>query len=78
MNIKRFLAAATFFLLLLVAWEMIFRARIWSPVLVPSPRQVGAYLVSSPQDGTLWSATVITMRRLLVGYAIGIVGDAQT
>ena len=34
---KRFLSAAAFFGLLLVIWEALVRAKIWSPVLVPSP-----------------------------------------
>lgn len=66
--------AAAFFLVLLAAWEAAFRAEFWSPVLVPSPRQVGSYLLSAAQDGTLWSAMLITMKRLVIGYLIGIVG----
>src|SRR6266550_1368533 len=70
---KRFLLAAAFFALLLLIWEAAFRARIWSPVLLPSPWQVAIYLKDTALDGTLLKATVITMRRLLVGYIIGLV-----
>jgi len=70
---KRFLLAAAFFVLLLLIWDGAFRARIWSPVLLPSPWQVAIYLKDSAVDGTLLKATVITMRRLLVGYFIGLV-----
>ena len=70
---KRFLLAVAFFALLLLIWEAAFRARIWSPVLLPSPRQVAIYLKGAALDGTLLTATVITMRRLLVGYFIGLV-----
>src|SRR6059036_2551954 len=70
---KRFLLAAAFFALLLLIWDAAFRARIWSPVLLPSPWQVAIYLKDSAVDGTLLKATVITMRRLLVGYLIGLV-----
>jgi NitT/TauT family transport system permease protein len=70
---KRFLLAAAFFALLLLIWDLAFRARIWSPVLLPSPWQVAIYLQSAAVDGTLVQATVITMRRLLVGYFIGLV-----
>ena len=73
-RIARALAATAFFVVLLLVWEWAFRARIWSPVLLPSPRQVGAYLVASARDGTLWSATLITMKRLMLGYLIGLVG----
>src|SRR5467141_1871338 len=71
---KRFLLAAGFFVVLLLLWEAAFRARIWSPVLLPSPRQVVRYLESAAVDGTLAKATVITMRRLLIGYVIGLIG----
>jgi NitT/TauT family transport system permease protein len=71
---KRFLSAAFFFVVLLFVWHLIFRAKIWSPVLLPSPLQVGEYLKGAAADGTLWQGTIITMRRLLLGYAIGLIG----
>jgi NitT/TauT family transport system permease protein len=71
---KRFLSAAFFFVVLFFLWQLVFRAKIWSPVLLPSPLQVASYLKGAIEDGTLVHATVITMRRLLVGYFIGIVG----
>src|SRR5438445_13188947 len=70
---KRFISAAFFFFVLLVLWQAFFRAKIWSPVLLPSPLQVANYLKGAIEDGTLGHATVITMRRLLIGYFIGIV-----
>jgi len=72
---KRFLLAAIFFAALVLIWEILFRAKIWSPVLLPSPGQVVTYLESAAADGTLAKATVITMRRLLVGYVIGLIMD---
>ncbi|HEY0369167.1 MAG TPA: ABC transporter permease [Chthoniobacterales bacterium] len=71
---KRFLHAALFFLALIAIWYGVYRAGLWSPVLLPSPQQVGAYLEHASQDGTLWHAIIITMRRLLLGYAIGLLG----
>src|SRR5438067_10677771 len=70
---KRFLLAAAFFAVLVLLWEAAYRAKIWSPVLLPSPRQVVTYLEGAATDGTLARATVITMRRLLIGYFIGLV-----
>lgn len=67
------LRAVLFFVAAVAAWEVLFRARIWSPVLVPSPLTVGRYLWEAAIDGTLWDATVVTMRRLLLGYLFGIV-----
>jgi len=70
---RRFLSAAGFFVVLILVWQWAFQARIWSPVLLPSPLQVGSYLKDAIEDGTLGHATVITMRRLLTGYFFGII-----
>jgi NitT/TauT family transport system permease protein len=70
---KRFLLAAAFFAVLALLWEAAYRSKIWSPVLLPSPGQVVTYLQGTAADGTLFQATVITMRRLLVGYVIGLI-----
>jgi NitT/TauT family transport system permease protein len=69
---RRSLLAILFFVALAVIWAAIVRARIWSPVLLPSPRSVWEYLVSAGRDGSLLSASMVTLRRLLAGYAIGI------
>jgi NitT/TauT family transport system permease protein len=68
----RFLKAALFFLLMLAVWEALYRAKIWSPVLVPSPLAVLRYLWDAGRDGSLWSAGVVTMRRLVLGYLFGL------
>src|SRR4029077_3805995 len=62
-----------FFALLLLAWEAVCLAHLWSPVLVPPPFHVGRYLWEAAGDGTLWGATVVTMKRLLLGYFFGLV-----
>ncbi|HKB91171.1 MAG TPA: ABC transporter permease subunit [Opitutaceae bacterium] len=69
---KRFFLAAAFFAVLVLLWDGAYRAKIWSPVLLPSPGQVVRYLESAVADGTLLKATVITMRRLVIGYLIGL------
>ena len=69
---KRFLYALSFFILLAVAWHMAVRAGFWSPVLLPAPESVANYLCSSIADGTLAQATLVTIRRLLVGYSVGL------
>lgn len=71
---KRILFSLVFFAVLIALWEGAFRAKIWSPVLLPAPIQVVEYLKNAATDGTLFHATIITMRRLLVGYFVGILG----
>lgn len=70
---KRFLSAAAFFAMLVLIWEALVRAKVWSPVLVPSPLTVGEYLWSAAQDGSLLSSSIVTLKRLLLGYLFGIV-----
>jgi len=69
---KRFLTAALFFLGLLLIWQVLYSLKLWSPVLVPSPLDVARYLRDAVLDGTLGSSCAVTMKRLLIGYLIGL------
>src|SRR6186997_497986 len=69
---KRALHAFIVFAALVAIWEALVRAKIWSPVLVPSPVEVGKYLVNSVRDGTLLIGSLVTMKRLVLGYAAGL------
>ena len=60
---RRTLLATLFFVLLVAVWHFVVRANIWSPVLLPSPRSVGEYLLGAARDGTLLQATGVTVRR---------------
>lgn len=70
---KRFLLAFSFFVALVVTWELCVRARVWPKVLVPSPLSVAEYLGTAAADGTLLSASWVTLKRLLLGYVAGVV-----
>jgi NitT/TauT family transport system permease protein len=69
---RRILVAVTFFLLLLGLWQVATFSGRWSSVLLPSPAMVAEYLWDSLLDGSLTEAIEVTLRRLLVGYAIGV------
>lgn len=69
---KRTLTAGLFFVAGIIAWEWLVRRGVWSPVMVPSPVEVGRYLLSAISDGTLLHASGVTLRRLLVGYAVSL------
>lgn len=69
---KRIANAALFFALLGLLWEMLVRRGVWSPLLVPAPLSVGTYLVEAARDGTLVDAALVTLKRLLLGYAFGL------
>ncbi|MBM3890929.1 MAG: ABC transporter permease, partial [Verrucomicrobia bacterium] len=69
---KRIVAVSVFFVVLILVWEALVRFGVWSPVLVPSPLSVVQYLVRAIADGSLGHAVLVTLRRLLLGYVIGI------
>jgi NitT/TauT family transport system permease protein len=70
---RRTLLAAGFFVVLLLIWQWLYQMHFWSPVLLPAPLQVWRYLEGAAEDGTLLHATLITMRRLLIGYVLGLI-----
>ena len=69
---KRFILSALFFVALLSIWHLLVLAKVWSVVLLPDPISVWEYLKGAAGDGTLVQASLVTMRRLLAGYVIGI------
>ncbi|MFZ0056367.1 MAG: ABC transporter permease, partial [Pseudolabrys sp.] len=69
---RRALVAAAFLLALLGLWQMAALSGRWSPVLLPPPTMVGHYLLDAWRDGSLVEAIEVTLRRLLIGYAIGV------
>jgi len=74
---KRFFHAVLFFVALIFAWhylrETMVSTKRWSPVLVPDPLSVWQYLRSAAEDRTLFEALWVTVKRLLLGYFIGVV-----
>ena len=70
---KRLLLASLLFLAALLLWQSLVWIGVWSSVLLPSPESVLRYLYTSITDGTLFEATLVTMRRLLLGYCIGLI-----
>ncbi|MBK8475821.1 MAG: ABC transporter permease [Opitutaceae bacterium] len=70
---KRFLTAVSFFVGLLVLWQVLYSLKLWSPVLLPAPADVSIYLSEAALDGSLWTSIAVTMKRLLIGYIIGLI-----
>jgi NitT/TauT family transport system permease protein len=61
-----------FYAALIVIWWIAVESGRWSAVLLPSPREVTEYLRSAALDGTLLEAVAVTIKRLLIGYFIGV------
>ena len=70
-----------FFLLLILIWAGItgdlsfmgIHCTLWSPYVLPSPSLVAQYLWDNTVNGKLPFSMLITLRRLLIGYVIGLV-----
>ena len=69
---RRFANVTLFFAAIVTLWLLMVASGRWSPMLLPSPLSVWEYLWSAFLDGSLLEATVVTVRRLLTGYAIGV------
>lgn len=69
---KRAAIAFLFFGALVAAWHLVAASGRWPKILVPPPLEVGRYLFASFADGTLVEATLVTARRLFVGYGLGL------
>jgi NitT/TauT family transport system permease protein len=69
---KSIVPAILIFATLLGGWEYAARSAGISAILLPAPSDVFKYLVHAVQTGELFSATLVTMRRLCVGYAVGL------
>ncbi|MBM6578966.1 ABC transporter permease [Microvirga sp. BT689] len=70
---KRTAVALLFFAFLIGAWELAVRSGRWSVVLLPSPIFVAEYIWGALLDGTLLESTWVTLKRLLIGYAAGVI-----
>jgi NitT/TauT family transport system permease protein len=53
-------------------WALAVASGKWSPVLLPSPASVAEYLWAGMLDGSLFEASIVTLKRLAVGYIIGL------
>jgi len=69
---KRWMVFALFFAVVVAIWEILVREGIWPPVMAPSPLGIGKYFFESIKDRSLLDASFITLKRLLLGYAIGL------
>ena len=69
---RRALITTAFFATLVGLWKIATVLVGWSPVLLPPPESVAEYLWGALKDGSLAEAALVTLERLLMGYAIGV------
>ncbi|MBC8160130.1 MAG: ABC transporter permease [Roseiflexaceae bacterium] len=62
-----------FYAALLAVWEVVARSGLYPPYLLPGPIEVLATLWSGLAQGLFVTGTLVSLRRLAVGYAISLV-----
>jgi NitT/TauT family transport system permease protein len=71
--VKRFAKHAMFYSVLIGAWVLLAYLKIWPPYLFPTPKGVLEALYGGFADHSFWIAIAVSMRRLVIGYAISVV-----
>ncbi len=77
---KRAVFSISFFVVLILLWATLtgelsclgLTESLWSPYVLPPPSTVATYLWDNILNGKIPLSMLITLRRLLVGYVIGI------
>jgi NitT/TauT family transport system permease protein len=64
------LKLAAFYGGLLLLWQVIYEAQIWSPYLFPEPERVWLSLRRYIDNGVLFDSLADTMKSMVVGFAI--------
>jgi NitT/TauT family transport system permease protein len=57
----------------LAVWEALALAKVWPPYLFPTPQGVAQSLYDGFKDHSLWIGIGVSMRRVVIGYAISVV-----
>jgi NitT/TauT family transport system permease protein len=70
---KRVARLVIFYSCLFGLWALLAQLKIWPPYLFPTPWGVGQELYYGFADHSYWIAIAVSMRRVLIGYAISVV-----
>lgn len=71
-RVRTAIGSVLVFTALLAVWQYVTASGFVSPILLPSPLDTGRFLWDSMLDGTLFDALLVTLRRLVAGYAMGL------
>jgi NitT/TauT family transport system permease protein len=63
---------AIFYAALIGTWVVVTKLRVWPPYLFPAPEDVAQSLWAGFADHSFWIAISISMKRMLIGYAISV------
>ena len=70
---KRLARYALFYGALFGLWLLLAALKIWPPYLFPTPKGVAESLYAGFADHSFWIAIAVSMRRVVIGYAISVV-----
>jgi NitT/TauT family transport system permease protein len=70
---KRAARLVIFYSCLFGLWALLAQLKIWPPYLFPTPWGVAQELYCGFSDHSYWIAIAVSMRRVLIGYAISVV-----
>ena len=70
---KKFARHAMFYGALLGIWFLLAWLRIWPQYVFPTPQGVAQSLLAGFADHSLWIAIAVSMKRMLIGYALSVV-----
>jgi NitT/TauT family transport system permease protein len=71
--VKRLARYIVFYGVLLGLWLLLAKLKIWPPYLFPTPKGVLEALYAGFLDHSFWIAIAVSMRRVVIGYAISVV-----
>src|SRR6266705_3739810 len=70
---KKFARHAIFYAGLLAILALVAKLKIWPPYVFPTPWGVLEALVAGFKDHSFWIAIAVSMKRMLLGYALSVV-----
>src|SRR6476659_10002557 len=70
---KRTLRYIIFYSALFGVWTLLAKMKVWPPYLFPTPWGVAESLYAGFADHRYWIAIVVSMKRVVIGYAISVV-----
>src|SRR5437870_5474698 len=69
---KRWLRNMLFYAVLIGAWGLLAKLKVWPPYLFPTPWGVGEAMWAGFADHSFWIAIGVSMRLMLLGYGLSV------
>ncbi len=69
---KRTVKYVLFYSVLIAAWVIMAKLKVWPPYIFPTPWGVGEAMWSGFADHSFWIAIGVSMKRMLIGYGLSV------